>query len=121
MIRRYVVPGRVELVGKHVDYGGGRSLTCAVDLAISATARPLEERTLRVRRRESRDVVEVPIAPISIIATSTRVRWRTYVAAVARRLGRDFPNATGGVDVELARSEERRVGKECRSRWWPGY
>src|SRR5690625_2387591 len=21
----------------------------------------------------------------------------------------------------LTRSEERRVGKECRSRWWPGY
>ena len=102
MIRRYVVPGRVELVGKHVDYGGGRSLTCAVDLAISATARPLEERTLRVRRHGSRDVVEVPIAPISTIATPTRVRGSTYVAAVARRIGRDFPNATGGVDVELA-------------------
>src|SRR5438046_10615949 len=28
--------------------------------------------------------------------------------------------ADGGLDVaEVVRSEERRVGKECRSRWWP--
>jgi galactokinase len=94
--RDYVIPGRVEFVGKHVDYGGGRSLTCAVELAIRATARPLEERTLRVRG--SRDVVEVPISPT---AAPTRARWSTYVAAVARRIGRDFPNAAGGVDVRL--------------------
>src|SRR5690348_18348489 len=24
-------------------------------------------------------------------------------------------------DVEIVRSEERRVGKECRSRWWPDH
>ena len=35
-VRTFVVPGRVELVGKHVDYAGGRSLTCAVDRAITA-------------------------------------------------------------------------------------
>ena len=28
-------------------------------------------------------------------------------------------NATGSVIVYLCRSEERRVGKECRSRWSP--
>src|ERR1039458_10022394 len=25
----------------------------------------------------------------------------------------------GGVTTPTSRSEERRVGKECRSRWWP--
>lgn len=98
MTRDYIVPGRVELVGKHVDYGGGRSLTCAVEFAIHATARPLEARVLRVGRRGSRNVVEVPISPAAL---PTRARWSTYVAAVARRIGRDFTNATGGVDVIL--------------------
>ena len=99
MTRRYVVPGRVELVGKHVDYGGGRSLTCAVEFAMRATANPLKERVLRVRQRGSRDVVEVPL---SSAAAPTRSRWSMYVAAVARRIGRDFPHATGGVDVRLS-------------------
>lgn len=99
MTRRYVVPGRVELVGKHVDYGGGRSLTCAVDIAMRATARPIDARILRVRQRGSRDVVEVPIGPG---AQPGRARWSAYVAAVARRIGRDFPGASGGVDVHLS-------------------
>jgi len=105
MTRTYVVPGRVELVGKHVDYGGGRSLTCAVELAMRATARPLEERVLRVGQHGSRDFVEVAISPgspSSPAAAPTRVRWSPYVAAVARRIGRDFPNAAGGVDIQLA-------------------
>src|SRR5690348_18317275 len=33
-----------------------------------------------------------------------------------------FPDKPGGISLyahEGWRSEERRVGKECRSRWWP--
>lgn len=99
MIRRYVVPGRVEFVGKHVDYGGGRSLTCAVGFALRATASALDARVMRVRQRGSRDVVEVPLVPT---ARGTSSRWSTYVAAVARRMSRDFPNARGGVEVRIA-------------------
>lgn len=99
MSRRYRIPGRVELVGKHVDYGGGRSLTCAVEFAMRASAQPLPTRTLRVRQRGSREVVELPIDGT---AQATKARWSTYVAAVARRIGRDFPRATGGVEVRLA-------------------
>ena len=102
MTRTYDVPGRVELVGKHVDYGGGRSLTCAVEFAMRATARPLDERVLRVSQRGSRDSVEMAISPDGHGAAPTRIRWSPYVAAVARRIGRDFPGALGGVDVQLA-------------------
>ena len=28
-------------------------------------------------------------------------------------------DAAAGIDISLTRSEERRVGKECRSRWSP--
>ena len=62
-VRRYVVPGRVELVGKHVDYAGGRSLTCAVDRAITVEARPLDEPVIRVREASRRGSVEVALLP----------------------------------------------------------
>src|SRR5438876_12382976 len=39
---------------------------------------------------------------------------------VARRLVSDYPDV-GAIVLECTnmRSEERRVGKECRARWWP--
>jgi galactokinase len=99
--RRYVVPGRVELVGKHVDYAGGRSLTCAVDRNLTVHARALDEAMIRVRDRARRGAVEVPL-----VADVERVkgtpRWSSYVVAVARRFARDFPRARSGVELEIA-------------------
>jgi galactokinase len=97
--RRYRIPGRIELVGKHVDYAGGRSLTCAVDLGISVRATPIDEPAVRVGDSERRSKAAVPLSPA---AEATSVRWSTYVAAVARRFARDFPECTRGVQVTLA-------------------
>jgi galactokinase len=98
--RRYVVPGRVELVGKHVDYAGGRSLTCAVDRALTVHARTLDEPVIRVRDRARRGAVEVPlVADVERVKGSPR--WSSYVVAVARRFARDFPHAQGGVELEV--------------------
>jgi len=47
--RTYLVPGRVELVGKHVDYAGGRSLTCAIGPALHVRATPLAEPVVTAR------------------------------------------------------------------------
>ncbi|MFI5239192.1 MAG: galactokinase family protein [Gemmatimonadales bacterium] len=33
------VPGRIEVLGKHTDYGGGRSLLCAVERGVCMVAR----------------------------------------------------------------------------------
>src|SRR3989441_12910738 len=41
--------------------------------------------------------------------------WREVTGPIARGGG----GAGAGAGEELARSEERRVGKECRSRWSP--
>ena len=93
-----MVPGRVELVGKHVDYAGGRSLTCAVDLAIQVRVSPTRDAMVRVRDSERRGQVEVPL---SASAARRGPLWSAYVAAVARRLARDFPQARTGVNIRL--------------------
>src|SRR2546422_6381136 len=41
---------------------------------------------------------------------------RTWLARLVARLAEARPAAIG---IDLVRSEERRVGKECRSRWSP--
>jgi galactokinase len=98
MTRHYVVPGRVELVGKHVDYAGGRSLTCATEQSIHARVEVLAEPLLRVRDATCREFVEAPLAPD---ARGTGPAWGKYALAVARRFSRDFPRAQRGADVIL--------------------
>ena len=114
MTRHYVVPGRVELVGKHVDYAGGRSLTCAVDLAISAQATSVDEPVLRVRDTSRRGEVVVPLLA-GVERSSGTARWSSYVVAVARRFARDFPDARVGVDLRLSSSLPRSAGLSSSS------
>ena len=96
--REYSVPGRVELVGKHVDYAGGRSLTIATDLAIHTRATVIDEPVIRVRPVAGEAAMDVPL---SANATPTRLRSSAYVTAVARRFARDFPHARKGVALEM--------------------
>ncbi|MEP6494458.1 MAG: galactokinase family protein [bacterium] len=101
MTRRYIVPGRIELVGKHVDYAGGRSLTCAVDLALHVSASPLSDPVIRARSAPHRGLVVMALEPNAPVQ---RAAWSEYIAAVARRFARDFPHFRAGVDIEI-RSE----------------
>ena len=112
--RRYVVPGRIELVGKHVDYAGGRSLTCAVDRAITVEARPLDEPVIRVRELSRRGVVEVALLP-GVERPRRAARWSSYVIAVARRFARDFPNALRGVELRVGSDLPRSAGLSSSS------
>ncbi len=96
--REYFVPGRVELVGKHVDYAGGRSLTIATELAIKARATPIDEPVIRLRRAAGEVEMDVALSPDAV---PTKLRSSAYVTAIARRFARDFPHARKGVAVEL--------------------
>src|SRR5689334_16345362 len=37
---RLFVPGRIEFLGKHTDYAGGRSVICAIDRGIAMVVSP---------------------------------------------------------------------------------
>ena len=96
--REYCVPGRIEIVGKHVDYAGGRSLTIATELAIHARATPINESMIRLRRAAGEVAMDVAVERD---VKPTGVRSSAYVTAVARRFARDFPHARKGVAIEL--------------------
>jgi galactokinase len=96
--REYFVPGRVELVGKHVDYAGGRSLTIATELALRARATTIAEPVIRLRRAAGEVAMDVALSPNT---KPTTLRSSAYVTAVARRFARDFPHARKGVAIEL--------------------
>lgn len=93
MSRVYVSPGRIEFVGKHVDYAGGQSITCATTMAIRARATVIDEPGIRVDAAAA----------------------RPYTDAVARRLLRDFPRARRGVSLEIGSDLPESAGLSSSS------
>ena len=95
---RYVVPGRIEVFGKHTDYCGGESLVCATEQGLCVAARPLAGPVLRVRSLSLGRVADLPLdAPGPRPAS-----WAVYPNAVARRLIRDFGPGLKGVELAVA-------------------
>ena len=90
----WYVPGRIEVLGKHTDYGGGRSLLCAAERGFHVVA-------------ASRTDMRVAITDLgrgtSLVLDADLPRpdpnWSNYPLTVLRRLRRNFPEMTRGVDV----------------------
>ena len=90
------MPGRIEFLGKHTDYAGGRSLVCATEQGISVTAREIPEPVLRISDLVSGQRAELPLRPELEIP---RGEWVAYPATVVRRFARDFGALSTGLDL----------------------
>lgn len=110
--RRIFVPGRIELFGKHVDYGGGPSLTCAIGDGISADWEPIDRPVIEVEDlttgRRTRTALRRD-------ARASGAHGGTYVTAVARRLARDFSPLKVGVRVRSSSTLPRSSGLSSSS------
>lgn len=92
----FFVPGRVEVLGKHTDYAGGRSLIAAVQQGFVVAARPRSDRRVVVLDVESGRRADLVLD--AALAEQTEA-WARYPATVVRRLARNFPEADRGADV----------------------
>jgi galactokinase len=97
------VPGRIEVFGKHTDYGGGRSLVGPVPRGFAFVARrrdqPVVSMTDAVRgERFSIDLGPPPAPGSQPEATG----WRRYAATTVRRLQRNFPGWAIGAEIVFA-------------------
>ncbi len=89
-------PGRIEVFGKHTDYAGGRSLLIAVERGFIARVAPRGDSQVRVIDATSGIGCETLL---DLTASAPDGHWSNYVAAVARRIARNFPGARRGVDI----------------------
>ncbi|WP_245637379.1 galactokinase family protein [Actinomyces vulturis] len=94
----WFVPGRIEVLGKHTDYAGGRTLTAAASHGLTFTGQALEEPILRVTSQAVNDTVEIPLdAP----STDRHGHWSGYPAAVASRLVSNFGSQVRGAHITV--------------------
>jgi galactokinase len=109
----WFVPGRIEVLGKHTDYAGGRSLLCAVERGFCVVARPRSDLVVRVV-----DAI-LGLEASLILSEDQEVpeegSWTAYPAAVVRRIARNFPGDLRGADVAFASDLPRSAGLSSSS------
>jgi len=106
------VPGRIEVLGKHTDYAGGRSVVVAADRGFCVVASPREDRVMRIVAVAWRQQAEFEISP----TLSPNVgHWSNYPMTVARRVARNFPLPLRGADIAFVSDLEPAAGMSSSS------
>ena len=98
------VPGRIEVFGKHTDYGGGHSLIAPVPRGFIFVARGRNDRMLTMAdaARGERFSIDLASSPGALSNESAPTGWRRYAATTVHRLDRNFPGAVRGADIAFA-------------------
>ena len=91
-----VVPGRIEVLGKHTDYAGGRSLLAAVEQGIAVVAAARTDARVSIHDLGCAAHVAFDLSPDLHTEPGD---WTNYAMTVARRLARDFGRVRRGADV----------------------
>jgi len=110
--RGYYVPGRVEFLGKHTDYAGGRSLLCAPERGFVMVAVPREDGRVHLVDTARDTPAAFQIDPDLMPAPG---HWSNYPMTVARRLARNFPGARTGADVAFVSDLPQAAGMSSSS------
>jgi galactokinase len=109
---RLFVPGRVEFLGKHTDYAGGKSLVAAIERGICFAALPRADRRIAIRdvSRQLTSSFELDADTIPLHGT-----WASYGMVVARRIARNFPGTRTGADIFFASDLSPAAGMSTSS------
>jgi galactokinase len=110
--RAWWVPGRIEVLGKHTDYGGGRSLLCAVERGFHVVASPSSDPVVTLIDSSTSASVTIPLDPD---AESHPRHWTDYPITVVRRVARDFPAARTGMNAVIRSSLPSAAGLSSSS------
>ncbi|NQT17069.1 MAG: galactokinase, partial [Planctomycetes bacterium] len=78
--RAVFVPGRIEVLGKHTDYAGGRTMVVAVEQGFSLVASAREDRRVSVTDAARADTVAFELDPALVPPVG---HWSNYPMTVA--------------------------------------
>jgi galactokinase len=129
----FFVPGRIEVLGKHTDYAGGRSLLAAVDRGFVVVAAPRPDGVVRVIDAATGESVEFDGASGDVVTPGAHAvggssgvaaneardarapGWSTYPQTVVRRCALNFRAAAGGADIAFASDLPQAAGLSSSS------
>lgn len=108
----FYVPGRIEVLGKHTDYAGGRSLLCCVERGFCILASARSDRRIRFVDLSRNSTAEWEFTSTPIVPPTS---WAIYPVTVTRRIARNFSSAQNGMDVVFSSDLPRAAGMSSSS------
>lgn len=96
----YFSPGRINLIGEHTDYNGGRVLPAAITLGTYGAARKREDKRLRFfsGNFENLGIIELSLEDLSYKAED---HWTNYAKGVLLFLQEEGHTLSYGMDVYI--------------------
>jgi galactokinase len=98
--RVFFAPGRVNLLGAHLDYSGGDVMPLAVDKGIYVAARLRDDARLRLRSLDLPLAVDVAAAEVGAQRNAAH-GWASYPLGVWRQFG-EVTGRRAGVEIVFA-------------------
>ncbi len=106
------VPGRIEVLGKHTDYCGGRSIVCAIDRGFHAEIEEHSEPAVVLANLDVSEMISVELTDPAGLPG----HWRNYAVEVVRRLASNFPERlTDGVKIRFHSDLPKAAGLSSSS------
>ena len=106
------VPGRIEVLGKHTDYAGGSSITCALNHSFLYVAVLTDEPGVRVQDLTSSKGEIISYADPTGSVTAS---WLKYPSTVVRRFLENFGQPERGISIAFSNTIPRAAGMSSSS------
>ena len=85
-VETYFSPGRVNLIGEHIDYNGGFVLPATISLGISAIVKRREDAIIRMYAMEFNEEISFSVNDIFLFQQNEHTHWSDYVKATLQVL-----------------------------------
>ncbi len=97
----YFSPGRVNLIGEHIDYNGGFVLPAAISLGITAIVHHRSDQVVRVYAHDMQEEVVFSVGEYPVFnKKSEPLHWSDYIRATLQVM-QDKNLPLGGADIVM--------------------
>jgi galactokinase len=112
-MNKIFVGGRIEFLGKHTDYCGGRSLVCAIDKGFTVKSEPRTDNLIQLLNEDTSEVISFPFTED---LETNEGNWENYPITAVKRIAQNFKSRElSGVNIRFSSNLPQAAGVSSSS------